>query len=150
MARINVIGKPALRTFANSNLTLVEGRSVSLKCPLIAYPIDQLSWRFNDKQLPANHRQKIEPINFDSNGKPNTGRTLWIENIQKNQDEGAYTCQIVQKKQNETQSLEASLYVLVKIPPLIDNQLLPEKVFTEEGMRVKLVCSVVQVSTHAC
>lgn len=94
--------------------------------------------------MPANHRQKIEPINFDSNGKPNTGRTLWIENIQKNQDEGVYTCQIVHKKLNETESLEASLYVTIKIPPLIDNQLLPEKVYTEEGMRVKLVCSIVQ------
>lgn len=144
VARINVFGKPALRTFANTNLTLVEGRSVALKCPLVAYPIEQLSWRFNHKQLPANHRQKIEPINFDANGKPNTGRTLYIENIQKNQDEGVYSCTLVQKRGNETQSLEASLYASVKIPPLIDNQLLPEKVYTEEGMRVKLVCSVVQ------
>ena len=144
LARINVYGKAALRTFAITNLTLVEGRSVALRCPLVGYPIEQLQWRFNDKQLPANHRQKIEPINFDSNGKPNTGRTLWIENIQKNQDEGVYSCQIVHKNKNDSQSLEASLYVTIKIPPLIDNQLLPEKVYTEEGMRVKLVCSVVQ------
>lgn len=86
IGRINVYGKPALRQFASTNLTLVEGRSIALKCPVVAYPLDAITWHFNhDKQLPSNHRQKIESISFDSNGKPNTGRTLWIENIQKNQ-----------------------------------------------------------------
>ena len=97
--RVNVMGTPALRpswlssssvapNINNNSLTVVSGRSLSVRCPVIAYPIESIVWQHNTNTLPVNHRQKIEPI---VNG---VGGKLHITNLHRNVDQGEYWCTV--------------------------------------------------------
>lgn len=136
VGRLNVLGPPSARLNFNNNITVVAGRSVIFRCPVVGFPIDFLKWEHNGHTLPINHRQKIDP--FTSRG---FGGKLRLENVQRPTDEGEYSCSV---KGFNGGTAKGSIYVTVKVSPLIDGQPLPEKIYANEGMRVKLVCSIIQ------
>ncbi|RWS27565.1 Down syndrome cell adhesion molecule-like protein Dscam2, partial [Leptotrombidium deliense] len=133
--RLNVVGPPTVRPLSAPNITVVSGNQVVLRCPVIGYPLNSLKWEHNGHTLPINHRQKVEQLT--QNG---YGGQLRIDNIQRPTDEGDYSCIA---KGSKT-SAKGSVRVTIKVAPVIDAQPLPERVFANEAMRVKLVCSVIQ------
>jgi hypothetical protein len=95
--RVNVLGAASLRpswlsssssltNINNNTLTVVSGRSITLRCPVIAYPIESISWQHNGNTLPVNHRQKVDLI---VNG---VGGKLHINNVHRSADQGEYWC----------------------------------------------------------
>ncbi|CAG2165909.1 unnamed protein product, partial [Oppiella nova] len=85
--RVSVIGSPALRSmWTSNNITVVSGHSIALGCPVIAYPIESISWEHKANTLPVNHRHKIEPL---MNG---VGGKLHISVVHKALDAGEYIC----------------------------------------------------------
>lgn len=155
-ARINVVGEPVLRPYQATNLTLIAGQKALLQCPIVGYPISSITWFHNDQRLPVNHRQRLEPI---SN---NVGGQLELINVERIIDDGIYTCRVTSSSpnaqlnesenqsnsekgyENDSSRLVGRLQVTVKIAPLIDPQSLPDVIQANEGMRIKLICSVVQ------
>ncbi|XP_054166069.1 cell adhesion molecule Dscam2-like [Oppia nitens] len=143
--RINVLGAPALRTSwmssssttsnINNTVTVVSGRQIALRCPVIAYPIESIVWQHNSNTLPVNHRQKIEPI---ING---VGGKLHIINVHRNNDQGEYWCII---KGSNGKPVKGSIHLIVKVAPLIDGQPLSETTRANQGMKVKLMCSILE------
>lgn len=65
---------------------VISGRSVTLICPVIAYPIESLVWQHRSVTLPSNHRHQIEPIIGGVGGK------LTIQNVHRDNDQGDYEC----------------------------------------------------------
>jgi hypothetical protein len=95
--RVNVLGPPSLRpswlsssssqtNINNNTLTVVSGRSITLRCSVIAYPIESILWQHNGNTLPVNHRQKVDLI---VNG---VGGKLHINNVHRSADQGEYWC----------------------------------------------------------
>lgn len=73
-------------TNINNSVTVVSGRSISMRCPVIAYPIESLVWQHNGNVLPVNHRQKVDAIL--------NGGKLHINNVHRSLDEGEYWCTV--------------------------------------------------------
>lgn len=159
IGRLSVPGEPALRTYQPVNISLIEGRRHTLHCPLVGYPVASVIWTFNGRRLPLNHRHRLAPTTLDSQRNLHSIGTLQIEHVQKSQDEGEYVCRVSlvtaqnspvdatlsNATQSETQNaLEGRLSVHVQVPPEIDAQPLPPRIYTELALRVKLVCSVVR------
>ena len=69
-------------------ITVVSGRSVTIRCPVIAYPIESLQWQHRSTQLPNNHRQKVDPVIGGVGGK------LFISNVHRENDQGEYSCTV--------------------------------------------------------
>lgn len=112
-SRVNVIGSAALRspwTSPNTGssstknsgdsagglhpntMTVVSGRSVVIRCPVIAYPIESLVWQHRSTTLPSNHRQKVDAIIGGVGGK------LYIGNVHRENDQGEYACTVKVRK----------------------------------------------------
>ena len=62
-------------------MTAVAGEEMTLKCPVAGYPIEEIHWERNGRELPIDIRQKVE---MDG--------TLLISPVQKKSDSGIYTC----------------------------------------------------------
>lgn len=97
-ARIKVMGAASLRTnwltnnkkssSETSSTMVISGQTVTLICPVIAYPIESLVWQHRASTLPSNHRHKIEPIIGGAGGR------LTIENVHRDNDQGQYDCTV--------------------------------------------------------
>ncbi|MGH0169842.1 UNVERIFIED_CONTAM: hypothetical protein FKN15_057616 [Acipenser sinensis] len=97
--RINVRGPASIRPM--KNITAIAGRDTYIHCRVIGYPYYSIKWYKNSNLLPFNHRQRA----FESNG------TLKVSDVQKDVDEGAYTCNVLVQPQLSTSQ---SVYVTVK------------------------------------
>ena len=151
-ARVNVIGPPSVRKMAN--VTVVNGETLYLNCPVYGYPIREILWYKSTTKLPENHRQHVY-----SNG------TLVIHQMEKANDEDEYRC-VVYGASSITNHYETvllsgsndqlasqhfdyhkltaagSVYVKVIVAPLISPFSAPPNL--REGMRYMLTCSVLE------
>ncbi|XP_041088982.1 Down syndrome cell adhesion molecule homolog isoform X1 [Polyodon spathula] len=124
-ARINVRGPASIRPM--KNITAIAGRDTYIHCRVIGYPYYSIKWYKNSNLLPFNHRQRA----FESNG------TLKVSDVQKDVDEGEYTCNVLVQPQLSTSQ---SVYVTVKVPPFIQPFEFPR---FSIGQRVFIPCVVV-------
>lgn len=97
------------------NITAIAGRDTFIHCRVIGYPYYSIKWYKNSNLLPFNHRQ----VAFENNG------TLKLSDVQKEVDEGEYTCNVLVQPQLSTSQ---SVHVTVK-----GNSYM-EMVFAEPGM----------------
>ncbi|XP_048853649.1 LOW QUALITY PROTEIN: Down syndrome cell adhesion molecule homolog [Brienomyrus brachyistius] len=124
-ARINVRGPASIRPM--KNLTAIAGRDTYIHCRVIGYPYYSIKWYKNSNLLPFNHRQRA----FENNG------TLKLSDVQKDTDEGEYTCNVLVQPQLSTSQ---SVHVKVKVPPFIQPFEFPR---FSIGQRVFIPCVVV-------
>ncbi|KAL8190496.1 UNVERIFIED_CONTAM: hypothetical protein K2H54_055032 [Gekko kuhli] len=124
-ARINVRGPASIRPM--KNITAIAGRDTLIHCRVIGYPYYSIKWYKNSNLLPFNHRQ----VAFENNG------TLKLSDVQKEVDEGEYTCNVLVQPQLSTSQ---SVHVTVKVPPFI--QPFESQRFSI-GQRVFIPCVVV-------
>ncbi|XP_029105293.1 Down syndrome cell adhesion molecule homolog [Scleropages formosus] len=124
-ARINVRGPASIRPM--KNLTAIAGRDMYIHCRVIGYPYYSIKWYKNSNLLPFNHRQRA----FENNG------TLKLSDVQKDVDEGEYTCSVLVQPQLSTSQ---SVHVKVKVPPFIQPFEFPR---FSIGQRVFIPCVVV-------
>ncbi|XP_046394996.1 Down syndrome cell adhesion molecule-like protein Dscam2 isoform X2 [Ischnura elegans] len=125
-ARLNVYGLPYIRPIPK--VTAVAGERLILKCPVAGYPIEDVRWERDNRELPVDLRQKVFP-----NG------TLSVDHVQKKSDAGVYTC-TARNKQGH--SARRSGEVAVIVPPIIEPFSFQEGL--SEGMRSRTVCGVSQ------
>uniref|UniRef100_A0A3Q4G9X4 Cell adhesion molecule DSCAM n=1 Tax=Neolamprologus brichardi TaxID=32507 RepID=A0A3Q4G9X4_NEOBR len=123
-ARINVRGPASIRPM--KNLTAIAGRDMYIHCRVIGYPYYSIKWYKDSNLLPYNHRQRA----FENNG------TLKLFDVQKEVDEGEYTCNVLVQPQLSTHQ---SVYVTVKVPPTIQPFEFPR---FSIGQRVFVPCVV--------
>ncbi|KAG7483685.1 hypothetical protein MATL_G00041000 [Megalops atlanticus] len=109
------------------NLTAIAGRDTYIHCRVIGYPYYSIKWYKNSNLLPFNHRQRA----FENNG------TLKLSDVQKDVDEGEYTCNVLVQPQLSTSQ---SVHVTVKVPPFIQPFEFPR---FSIGQRVFIPCVVV-------
>jgi hypothetical protein len=86
------------------NITAIAGRDTYIHCRVIGYPYYSIKWYKNANLLPFNHRQ----VAFENNG------TLKLSDVQKEVDEGEYTCNVLVQPQLSTSQ---SVHVTVKGNP---------------------------------
>lgn len=91
------------------NLTAIAGRDMYIHCRVIGYPYYSIKWYKDSNLLPYNHRQRA----FENNG------TLKLFDVQKDVDEGEYTCNVLVQPQLSTHQ---SVYVTVKGRSLTSGQ----------------------------
>ena len=84
---MNVYGLPYIREMPK--ITGVAGSSLIVKCPVAGYPIETITWERDGQLLPVNRRQRVY-----ANG------TLVVEQTQRNEDAGTYTCQAQNRQRN--------------------------------------------------
>uniref|UniRef100_A0A8C5CUU7 Down syndrome cell adhesion molecule a n=1 Tax=Gadus morhua TaxID=8049 RepID=A0A8C5CUU7_GADMO len=123
-ARINVRGPASIRPM--KNLTAIAGRDMYIHCRVIGYPYYSIKWYKDSNLLPYNHRQRA----FENNG------TLKLYDVQKDVDEGEYTCNVLVQPQLSTHQ---SVHVSVKVPPTIHPFEFPR---FSIGQRVFIPCVV--------
>ncbi|XP_074596687.1 cell adhesion molecule Dscam1-like [Brevipalpus obovatus] len=125
-APIIIIGRPFVRPM--TNLTMVAGNQLVVKCPVGGHPISSIYWEKGSKLLPSNHRQTVHP-----NG------TLIIRDIAKESDEGYYACTAV-----NGEGLESSngFHLSIKVVPKIDPFSIPFGI--QVGQRLTIVCTVIK------
>ncbi|ETE59052.1 Down syndrome cell adhesion molecule, partial [Ophiophagus hannah] len=109
------------------NITAIAGRDTFIHCRVIGYPYYSIKWYKNSNLLPFNHRQ----VAFENNG------TLKLSDVQKEVDEGEYTCNVLVQPQLSTSQ---SVHVTVKVPPFIQPFEFPR---FSIGQRVFIPCVVV-------
>lgn len=73
------LGLPYIRLIPK--VTAVAGETLNLKCPVAGYPIEEIHWERNGRELPDDIRQKVQPDGM-----------LVINPVQKTADSGTYTC----------------------------------------------------------
>nr|XP_040576477.1 Down syndrome cell adhesion molecule-like protein Dscam2 isoform X20 [Lepeophtheirus salmonis] len=103
MAKLNVFGAPYVKKMRP--MKVVAGKSMFITCPVAGYPISNIVWEKDGRQLPFNDRQTVFP-----NG------TLIISDIQRKEDASVYTCVA---RNDEGYSARSDLEVSVMEPPLI-------------------------------
>ncbi|XP_065117105.1 Down syndrome cell adhesion molecule a isoform X1 [Paramisgurnus dabryanus] len=103
-ARINVRGPADIRPM--KNLTAIAGWDTYIHCHVIGYPYYSIKWFKNSNLLPFNDRQRA----FENNG------TLKLLNVQKELDEGEYSCHVLVQPQLFRNQ---SVHITVKVPPFI-------------------------------
>ena len=79
VGRLDVYGAPYVRPM--EDMKVVAGKTMMVTCPVAGYPITNIVWEREGRQLPINDRQRVFP-----NG------TLIIEDVQRNEDAASYTC----------------------------------------------------------
>lgn len=84
-------------------VTAVSGEELSLKCPVAGYPIEEIHWERNGRELPTDIKQKVE---LD-------GRLI-ISSVQKKIDSGIYTCW-AKNKQGHSARRSGEVNVIGKI-----------------------------------
>lgn len=97
-AKVNVFGHPYIREM--TKIIGVAGTSLSIKCPVAGYPIDTITWERDGQTLPVNRRQRVY-----------TNGTLIIEQIQRQEDAGTYTCQ-AQNRQRHSARRDVEVQVI--------------------------------------
>ncbi|XP_055691014.1 cell adhesion molecule Dscam2 isoform X2 [Lutzomyia longipalpis] len=123
-ARLNIYGLPYIRLIPK--VTAVAGEDLHLKCPVAGYPIDEIHWERNGRELPDDIRQKVQPDG-----------SLVISPVQKTDDSGVYTCWARNKQGH---SARRSGEVTVIVPPIIEPFSFQDGL--AEGMRTRTVCGV--------
>ncbi|XP_049817554.1 Down syndrome cell adhesion molecule-like protein Dscam2 [Aethina tumida] len=126
-ARVNVYGLPYIRKM--TRITGVAGTSLIIKCPVAGYPIETITWEREGQVLPVNRRQRVY-----SNG------TLVVEQTQRKEDAGTYTCQAQNRQKNSARrDVEVSVIVPPKILPIN-----PMTDLLREGMRAAITCQIME------
>uniref|UniRef100_A0A1A9WLK8 Ig-like domain-containing protein n=1 Tax=Glossina brevipalpis TaxID=37001 RepID=A0A1A9WLK8_9MUSC len=97
-AKVNIYGLPFIREMPK--ITGISGSDLIVKCPVAGYPIDKIHWERDGQTLPINRRQRAY-----NNG------TLIIEQLQRLEDAGTYTC-MAQNKQKQTSRRNVEIQVL--------------------------------------
>ena len=69
------------------------------------------------------------------------GGQLYISGVHKTLDSGEYICTVRGANQKP---VKGSIVLNVRLAPQIDEHSLPEHISTKQGMRVKLMCSIVE------
>ncbi|XP_055315262.1 cell adhesion molecule Dscam2 isoform X3 [Sitodiplosis mosellana] len=126
-AKVNIYGLPFIREMPK--ITGISGTDLIVKCPVAGYPIDKIHWERDGQTLPINRRQKAY-----NNG------TLVIEQLQRTEDAGTYTCMAQNKvKQTSRRNVEIQVLVPPKIMPIqsMTNML-------KEGMRAAISCQILE------
>ncbi|GAB0100349.1 Down syndrome cell adhesion molecule-like protein Dscam2 [Sergentomyia squamirostris] len=123
-ARLNIYGLPYIRLIPK--VTAVAGEDLHLKCPVAGYPIEEIHWERNGRELPDDIRQKVQPDG-----------SLVISPVQKTDDSGTYTCWARNKQGH---SARRSGEVTVIVPPIIEPFSFQDGL--AEGMRTRTVCGV--------
>ncbi|KAI4469263.1 titin [Holotrichia oblita] len=107
-ARVNVFGIPFIRPMPK--VTGVAGSNLVIKCPVAGYPIDTITWERDGQTLPMNRRQRVY-----------TNGTLVVEQTQRTEDAGTYTCQAQNRQRNsarrdvQVQILGELLFICFKL-----------------------------------
>ncbi|CAG9795734.1 unnamed protein product [Diatraea saccharalis] len=126
-ARVNVYGLPYIREMPK--VTAVAGSDLNIKCPVAGYPIESITWERDGQTLPLNRRQKVFP-----NG------TLVVEQTQRGEDAGTYTCQAANRQRHAARrDVEVQILVQPKILPIQ-----PLTNFLREGMRAAISCQILE------
>ncbi|XP_063908088.1 cell adhesion molecule Dscam1 isoform X3 [Zophobas morio] len=126
-ARVNVYGLPYIREMPK--ITGVAGSSLIVKCPVAGYPIETITWERDGQLLPVNRRQRVY-----ANG------TLVVEQTQRNEDAGTYTCQAQNRQRNsDRRNVEVQVIVPPKILPIN-----PMTGVLREGMRAAITCQIME------
>ncbi|XP_050537388.1 cell adhesion molecule Dscam2 isoform X2 [Daktulosphaira vitifoliae] len=125
-ARLNIYGDPFVRSM--SKITAVAGENLKIKCPVAGYPINEIRWEKDGKELPEDLRQKTDL----------TLGVLTILSVQKGIDAGSYTC-IANNKQGHSAKRTTTVDVIV--PPVIEPFYFPGDGLVE-GTRTRVVCGV--------
>ncbi|KAI5735593.1 hypothetical protein M8J77_020362 [Diaphorina citri] len=123
-ARLNIYGLPYVRLIPK--VTAIDGESLSIKCPVAGYPIEEVHWEKGGRELPDGIRQKIQP-----------GGVLTISPVQKDLDTGVYTCWARNKQGH---SARRSGEIVVTVPPKL-SPTNPERTLNV-GERASLICSI--------
>ncbi|XP_070509703.1 cell adhesion molecule Dscam1 isoform X3 [Chironomus tepperi] len=126
-ARVNVYGVPFIREMPK--ITGVSGSDLKVQCAVSGFPIESIVWERDGQTLPINRRQRVY-----NNG------TLIIEQLQRSEDAGTYTC-MAQNKQSQISRRNVEIQVLV--PPRI----MPIQSMTNmlrEGMRAAISCQILE------
>uniref|UniRef100_A0A1B0DK51 Ig-like domain-containing protein n=1 Tax=Phlebotomus papatasi TaxID=29031 RepID=A0A1B0DK51_PHLPP len=110
-------------------VTAVAGEDLHLKCPVAGYPIEEIHWERNGRELPDDIRQKVQPDG-----------SLIISPVQKTDDSGVYTCWARNKQGH---SARRSGEVTVIVPPKL-NPFHTAALSLNVGDRASLTCSVVK------
>ncbi|XP_049876722.1 Down syndrome cell adhesion molecule-like protein Dscam2 isoform X5 [Pectinophora gossypiella] len=126
-ARVNVYGLPYIREMPK--VTAVAGSDLNIKCPVAGYPIETITWERDGQTLPLNRRQKVFP-----NG------TLVVEQTQRTEDAGTYTCQAINRQRHiARREVEVQILVQPKILPIQ-----PLTNLLREGMRAAISCQILE------
>uniref|UniRef100_A0A1B0GKQ0 Down syndrome cell adhesion molecule-like protein Dscam2 n=2 Tax=Lutzomyia longipalpis TaxID=7200 RepID=A0A1B0GKQ0_LUTLO len=113
------------RTFAlYRKLQRWAGEDLHLKCPVAGYPIDEIHWERNGRELPDDIRQKVQPDG-----------SLVISPVQKTDDSGVYTCWARNKQGHSARRS--------RVPPKL-NPFHTTALSLNVGGRASLTCSVVK------
>nr|XP_022920801.1 Down syndrome cell adhesion molecule-like protein Dscam2 isoform X2 [Onthophagus taurus] len=125
--RVNVFGLPYIREMPK--VTGIAGSRLTIKCPVAGHPIETVTWEREGKLLPVNSRQKVY-----ANG------TLVVEQTQRTEDAGTYTCQAQNRQRN---SARRDVEVQVIVPPEI-LPINPMVNLLSEGMRAAITCHIMK------
>ncbi|XP_025200616.1 Down syndrome cell adhesion molecule-like protein Dscam2 isoform X5 [Melanaphis sacchari] len=101
-ARLNIYGDPYVRPM--NKITAVAGENMKIKCPVAGYPINEIRWEKDGKELPEDLRQKTD-LQLG---------VLSVMSVQKGVDSGSYTC-IANNKHGHSAKMTTSVDVIV--PP---------------------------------
>lgn len=123
--------------WGHHNLSVVAGLDTVVRCPVIAYPIESVTWEHNGNMLPTNHRQSIDAITDGYGG------ILRIKDVHSAQDSGDYVCS-VRVANSEVRPVRGSVQMNVHFAPKIDRHTLPTHLSAKQGDRIKLMCSVIE------
>ncbi|XP_027854261.2 cell adhesion molecule Dscam2 isoform X3 [Aphis gossypii] len=125
-ARLNIYGDPYVRPM--NKITAVAGENMKIKCPVAGYPINEIRWEKDGKELPEDLRQKTD-LQLG---------VLSVMSVQKGVDSGSYTC-IANNKHGHSAKMTTSVDVIV--PPVIEPFNFPADGLVE-GTRTRVVCGV--------
>ncbi|XP_074602199.1 cell adhesion molecule Dscam1-like isoform X2 [Brevipalpus obovatus] len=122
---VHIKGKPYIRPM--SNITVLAGQQVSIRCPASGFPLSRITWFKGSKELPTSDRHRIE-----NNG------TLLISEARREVDEGKYVCQAMN---NRDQIAKRDVHLQVLKKPNISPFTFLSHI--TEGMRFMIPCNVV-------
>nr|ASU04347.1 Dscam5 [Mesobuthus martensii] len=123
-SKLNVYGSPFIKPMRN--ITVLDGQNIQISCPVSGYPIEKIYWERDGRTLPHNHRQR----SFN-NG------TLVIQEVQKRNDGGRYTCIA---EDNKGRSARRDVTMTIMAPPVLEPFFFPTDL--TEGRRASVACVV--------
>ncbi|XP_023234043.1 Down syndrome cell adhesion molecule homolog [Centruroides sculpturatus] len=123
-SKLNVYGPPFIKPMRN--ITVLDGQNIQISCPVSGYPIEKIYWERDGRILPHNHRQR----SFN-NG------TLVIQEVQKRNDGGRYTCIA---EDNKGRSARRDVTMTIMAPPVLEPFFFPNDL--TEGKRASVACVV--------
>ncbi|CAG0883377.1 unnamed protein product [Darwinula stevensoni] len=120
-------GPPYVRPMGTISGT--SGGDLIVHCPVAGFPVSQISWHRDGKDLPSNRRQKVH-----ENG------TLVMNHLNTETDPGKYECVA---RDRSGASARESLNLKVIVPPKIAPFAFPNALL-KEGMRASVTCQIVE------